>query len=231
MATHHPEQQDCATCHMPTRKTVDISHEQVTDHDIEARPASQGGLQLATLGADDALKLVAVGGFEAGARETGLAYAQLAERGDRAAARTALGLLAKLPSRVPTDVDVAVRLGYLEQISGDAVKAAASYKSALEADPWEPTALANLAVLDAGSGHVTEAIHLLQRLVDADPSRTAAGLNLAFIECSLDRREQALVLLGQLRRSNPDDPKLRRFADTGEYAGQRCSLNPQLPKK
>lgn len=231
MATHHPEQQDCATCHMPTRKTVDISHEQVTDHDIEARPASQGGLQLATLGANDMSKLVAVGGFEAGDRETGLAYAQLAGRGDHAAARTALGLLAKLPVRVPADVDVAVRLGYLEQIGGDAVKAAASYKSALEADPWEPTALANLAVLDAGSGHVPEAIHLLQRLVDADPSRTAAGLNLAFIECSLDQREKAAALLKRLRQSNPDDPQLRRFADTGEYAGQRCSLNPPLPKK
>nr|WP_246408873.1 tetratricopeptide repeat protein [Granulicella aggregans] len=231
MATHHSEQQDCATCHMPTRKTVDISHEQVTDHDIEARPASQGGLQLATLGANDMSKLVAVGGFEAGDRETGLAYAQLAGHGDRAAARTALGLLSKLPARAPAGVDVAVRLGYLEQISGDAGKAAASYKSALETDPWEPTALANLAVLDAGSGRVPEAINLLQRLVDADPSRTAAGLNLAFIECSLDRREKAAALLERLRRSNPDDPQLRRFADTGEYAGQRCLLNPQLPKK
>jgi predicted CXXCH cytochrome family protein len=231
MATHHPEQQDCATCHMPTRKTVDISHEQVTDHDIEARPETSGGLRLATLGSNDESKLVAVGGFDAGARETGLAYAQLAERGNRAAARTALELLSKLQPVVPTDVDVAVRLGYLEQVSGDALKAKASYKSALEADPWEPTALANLAVLDAGSGHVPEAINLLQRLVDADPSRTAAGLNLAFIECSLDRREKAVALLERLRQSNPDDPQLRRFADTGEYAGQHCSLTSQVREK
>ena len=124
---------------MPTRKTVDISHEQVTDHDIEARPATSTGLQLSTLGAKDDLRLVAVGGFEAGNRETGLAYAQLAERGDRTAARTALALLGKLPQTVPADVDVAVRLGYLEQINGNALKAQASYKSALEADPWEPT--------------------------------------------------------------------------------------------
>ena len=231
MATHHPEQQDCTACHMPTRKTVDISHEQVTDHDIEARPATSRGLQLATLGSNEGTKLVAVGGFEVGARETGLAYAQMAERGDRAAGRTALELLGKLPPTVPADVDVAVRLGYLEQVNGDAAKALASYKSALEADPWEPTALANLAVLDAGSGHVPEAINLLQRLVDADPSRTAAGLNLAFIECSLDRREKAASLLQRLRQSNPDDPKLRRFTETGEYAGQHCSLASPSPTK
>jgi predicted CXXCH cytochrome family protein len=226
MAKHHPEQQDCATCHMPTRKTVDISHEQVTDHDIEARPVTSGGLQLTTLGSNDGPKLLAVGGFEVGARETGLAYAQLAERGDRAAARTALELLNRLPQAVPADVEVAVRLGYLEQISGAAMKAAASYKAALDTDPWEPTALANLAVLDAGSGHVPEAINLLQRLVDADPSRTAAGLNLAFIECSLDRRDKVAALLEKLRQSNPDDPQLRLFASSGEYAGQHCSLTP-----
>jgi predicted CXXCH cytochrome family protein len=231
MATHHTEQQDCATCHMPTRKTVDISHEQVTDHDIEARPATSTGLQLSSLGAKDDLRLVAVGGFESGNRETGLAYAQLAERGDRTAARRALDLLGKLPPTVPADVDVAVRLGYLEQVNGDAVKAQASYKSALETDPWEPTALANLAVLDAGSGRVAEAINLLQRLVDADPSRTAAGLNLAFIECSLDRREKATALIERLQRSNPDDPQLRHFAGTGEYAGQHCSLAPEIQKK
>ena len=234
MATHHSEQQDCASCHMPTRKTVDISHEQVTDHDIEARPVIQNesktGLHLSDLGSSDVVRLVPVGGFEAGDRETGLAYAQLAERGDRAAGRTALALLSKVPATVPADVDVAVRLGYLQQVSGDAGKARASYKSALEADPWEPTALANLAVLDAGSGRVPEAINLLQRLVDADPSRTAAGLNLAFIECSLDRREQAAALIERLRRSNPDDLQLRRFAGTGEYAGQHCSLAPPPTK-
>lgn len=231
MATHHTEQQDCATCHMPTRKTVDISHEQVTDHDIEARPAAGAGLQLATLGSSDWLELKPVGNFVVGDRETGLAYAQFAERGDRAAARTALALLSKLPTSSPADVDVTVRLGYLEQVNGDFVKARASYKSALDANPWEPTALANLAVIDASSGQIPQAINLLQRLVDADPSRTAAGLNLAFIECSLDQRPKALALLERLRRSNPDDPKLRRFVSTGEYAGQRCLLSPQQPSK
>ncbi len=42
--THHPEQPDCAACHMPRRSTTDISHEQETDHNIERIP-----LQLTSL--------------------------------------------------------------------------------------------------------------------------------------------------------------------------------------
>ena len=32
---HHPEQPDCAKCHMPKSATQDIAHEQVTDHRIQ----------------------------------------------------------------------------------------------------------------------------------------------------------------------------------------------------
>jgi predicted CXXCH cytochrome family protein len=218
MASHHPEQPDCAKCHMITRNTADISHEQVTDHDIEARPMSRS-----RSGGDENVRLVPVGNFTAGDRELGLAYAQFAQRGDRQAGETALRLLSKLAPN-PADVDVAVRLGYLQQISGDLAKARVSYVSALQANPWEPTALANLAVIDAGSGHVSEAIRLLQRLVDADASQSAAGLNLAYIHCNLDHKDEARSLLEKLLKSNPDDAQLRQFFSTGDYAGHHCSI-------
>jgi hypothetical protein len=223
MAAHHPEQPDCAKCHMPSRSTVDISHEQVTDHDIEARPASQSGPRLQSIGGDE-IQLVPVGGFAAGDREFGLAYAQLAQRGNASAARTALRLLSKLPPSSTPDPEVSVRVGYLQQIAGDRESARNSYAAALKVNPREPTALANLAVIDAGSGHVPEAIHLLQRLVDADPSQTAAGLNLAFIQCNLNQSQEARSLLGRLQQSNPDDPQLRQFMKSGNYGGRHCSL-------
>ena len=228
MASHHPDQPDCAHCHMPTRNTIDISHEQVTDHDIEAYPPAPVAHNASTN-----VELAPVGNFPASERDTGLAYAQFAQRGDpktaRAAAERALSLLSKLPPTTPVDVEVAVRLGYLEQISGDPASARAAYTAALTANPWEPTALANLAVLDAGSNRVPEAIHLLERLVNADPAQTAAGLNLAFIQCSLNKPAQARVLLDRLRKSNPDDPQLRQFLASGQYAGQRCSLTEPKP--
>jgi hypothetical protein len=225
MATHHAEQPDCATCHMPSRKTTDISHEQVTDHDIEAKPVPAANALLRSLSREGQPELVPVGGFAAGDRDFGLAYAQLAQRGDAAAGRLALHLLTSLPASTAPDLEVQVRLGFLKQREGDLAGARTAYAAALAADPWEPTALANLAVIDAGSGHLPEAVRLLERLVAADPAQTAAGLNLAFIECRLDRHEDALALLERLRQANPDDARLYRFATTGEYGGERCMLS------
>lgn len=222
MAAHHPEQPDCAACHMPSRNTADISHEQVTDHDIEAHPRKTSTLR--SLRIEDEVQLVTVGDFAAGDRETGLAYAQLAQRGNRQAGAKALALLTKLAPTHRSDVEVQVRLGYLEQLSGNLTGAASSYKAALEADPWEPTALANLAVLDAGTSHVPEAIRLLERLIAADPAQTSAGLNLAFIDCRLRRTADARALLQRLSAVNPDDPQLQRFGATGDYGDQQCSL-------
>lgn len=224
MATHHPEQPDCATCHMPARSTTDISHNQVTDHDIEVHPSNATSSALPSAAAT--FDLVTVGPFPAGDREFGLAYAQLAERGLPNAGATALRLLSSAVHSGLSDHELQARYGYLLQTSGQPQQARAAYAAALKDDPYDPTALANLAVLDASSGHLPEAIHLLDRLTQADPSQTSAGLNLAFIECSLGQPNRALNLIDRLAAINPDDPQLRDFRDHGTYAGQRCNLHP-----
>ncbi|MGB6687330.1 MAG: cytochrome c3 family protein, partial [Terracidiphilus sp.] len=70
-ASHHAENPDCTACHMARPPSNDIAHEQVTDHWIRKR-VSEERLPLATSG-----DLVAVGGFTAGDRDLGLAYAQM----------------------------------------------------------------------------------------------------------------------------------------------------------
>jgi tetratricopeptide (TPR) repeat protein len=222
MATHHPEQPDCATCHMPSRVTTDISHNQVTDHDIEIHLSNTTQLKDLSPSYD----LVAVGPFPAGDREFGLAYAQLAERGLPNASGKALRLLTRAAQSGQSDHELEARLGYLLQTSGDTQKARTAYTAALADDPYDPTALANLAVLDASSGHVPEAIHLLERLTRADPSQTSAGLNLAFIECKLGQPARALDIISRLAALNPDDPQLREFLNHGTYANQHCNLHP-----
>lgn len=228
MATeHHPEQQDCALCHMPTRPTSDISHEQLTDHNIQRRhDEGSPPLRLSGLGraADISETLVPVGGAKVGSRELGLAYAQLAERGDRAAAMRARDLLREAEKGGQADVPVHVQLGFLEQVSGDPARAIAEYGAALEGNPFESAALGNLAVLDARVGRTTEAMELLQRLFRADPSQTAAGLNLAFLECRLGSPVEAARDLDRLAEFSPDDPQIDAFRRTGMYGGQRCDL-------
>lgn len=225
MATqHHPEQKDCTSCHMPRRATSDISHEQVTDHDIEVRwPEARGARSE---------ELVTVGGVAATEAEFGMAYAQMTGRGGEAYGREALRRLQRAAGTAGTGTTgtgglepaMEAELGYLLQVSGQAEAARAAYARALENDPYQATALGDLGVLDAGTGRLAEGVGLLERLVKADPSQTVAGLNLALIECKLGRPEAALALMEQLRRVNPDDPQLREFQRHGSYAGSHCDL-------
>ena len=227
MATHHPEQKDCASCHMPTRTTLDISHEQLTDHDIEAKPKSAEettGLVLTDLTRGRPRELVPVGSVTAGDRELGLAYAELAQHGDRSSGERALRLLKSAEAKGADDADLHDQLGYLLQVSGDAKAAAGEYLAALKQRPRDTTAAANLAVLDAGTGQGAEAVRLLTQVVQDDPSQTAAGLNLAFLECRMGRKDDALATVQRMLVFNPDSAAARRMVESGRYGGQVCSL-------
>jgi Flp pilus assembly protein TadD len=207
---------------MPSRDTADISHEQVTDHDIQRRPES---LPIARfLNAGDADDLLTVGKMQAGDREMGLAYAQLTVSGNQKDAEKALHLLLKAERDGASDAELHMKLGLLEQMSGSDSDARKEYADSLKEDPYDATALGDLAILDAVSGHTADAVSLLQRAVDADPSQLAAGLNLAFIECRVGNKKKALQILTGLTRFDPDDPTLHKFLSSGIYAGERCSL-------
>jgi len=227
MATHHPERQDCASCHMPTRSTLDISHEQLTDHDIEAKPKrteESTPLMLTDLTRVRARELVPVGNVTAGDRELGLAYAELAQRGDRDSGERALRLLKSAEAKGADDADLHDRLGYLLQVSGDARGATAEYLAALRERPLDTTAAANLAVLDAGTGQAAEAVRLLAQVVKDDPSQTAAGLNLAFLECRMGRKDDAAATVRKMLEFNPDSQAAKRMLGNGSYGGQVCLL-------
>ena len=211
---HHPEQQDCATCHMPSRRTADISHEQVTDHDIERVSASRHPAAKAWV---DGEALVPVGGVTVGDRELGLAYAQRAQKGDGKAADRALDMLLRAETAGADDEQVHVNLGFLQQLKGNTAAARREYAAALRENPYSPSALTNRAVLDAGGGDVAEAVRLLDRLVRADPSQTLAGVDLLKLECRAGEGEHAGALVELLRSVNPDAPELRAFP-----AGRPC---------
>jgi Flp pilus assembly protein TadD len=219
---HHPEQQDCAVCHMPTRATTDISHEQTTDHGIQRRPTA-GNLHLASLG-ETSSHLVPVGNVKPGDREFGLAYAQTGMNGNREAQQLALKLLLRAEASGADDLELHTQLGLIDQLVGEPAAALREYDRALVEDGNDNTALGNKAVLEAASGHTALAASLLKQVVANDPSQVAAGLNLALIQCLSGNKAQAGAILSNLRRFNPDDPAVLGFINKGVYAGQRCSL-------
>lgn len=206
VARHHPEQADCVSCHMAASPSSDIAHEQVTDHFIRKRvdskrtkPASSGELE-------------AVGGFIASDRELGLAYAQMADRGDPAAAIRAIELLrrAEKEDRNGTsDVEVHVQLGYLEQVSGHPEVAASEYRHALAASPYNSLALGNLAFIEAQNHRDTEAAKLWRQVFSHDPTELNAGQNLAIVDCRAGDAAGAVDTLERMLVFAPDNGKAR----------------------
>jgi hypothetical protein len=215
---HHPEQQSCATCHMPRSASEDIAHEQVTDHRI----------QIPRLMPDRASKndvLVPIGKEKPTDRELGLAYAQMAQRGDRRSGEMALVLLRKaeaLETATIKDADLHTEQGFLEQELADIHAADREYRAALASDPDDGTARGDLAVLFASTGDYTTAVQLWKRVFDADPAEAAAGYNLALGQCKLGQKEEAQATLKRLLSFAPDDQRARALAAALAGAAQHC---------
>jgi Flp pilus assembly protein TadD len=220
---HHPEQPDCATCHMPRGASEDIAHEQVTDHRIQIpRPA------VLRSGAERASKsgtLAPIGDEKATDRELGLAYAQMAQRGDRRSGEIALTLLRKaetLEAATAKDAELHTELGFLEQKSGNIHAADREYRAALASNPDDGTARGDLAVLFAGTGDYATAVRLWQRVFEADPAQAAAGYNLALGQCRLGQKNEAEATLKRLLSFDPDDQRARSLATALAGSAQTC---------
>ena len=110
---HHPRQQDCTACHMPRMESADIRHTVVTDHRI-IRERQADGPRAPEVG-----RLVQFGNVQPEARDLGLAYGEVALRGDAFATREALRLLQHALQQHPDDPEVLTRFGYLHQARGN----------------------------------------------------------------------------------------------------------------
>jgi predicted CXXCH cytochrome family protein len=216
---HHPEQPDCASCHMPRSKSEDVVHEQVTDHRIQIPGRVVGGFA-ARSGA-----LVPIGREEASDRELGLAYAQMAHRGDRDSGEKAQALLRKAEAQQPSgtrDAELHTELGFLDQEAGDIHAADREYRAALAADADDGTARGDLAVLFAETGDYETAVRLWRRVFDADPTQTAAGYNLALGQCRLGKKQDAEATLKRLLSFAPDNQRARALAAALAGGAQSC---------
>lgn len=216
---HHAENPDCTGCHMPREETEDIAHEQVTDHRIQI----PGKPYVSPFAGEE---LVAIGGVHPGPRDEGLAWAQLALRGDRAAGERAMRLLLEAEkSGVEQAGDGALHmeLGFLEQMSGDRERAKAEYEAALRADPYNPTAAGDLAVLDAQRGDFAAALPLWRTVFEHDPGASAAGIDLAVGECRTSGKDAAEQTLRRVLLFSPDNDAARKSLLALEAGTQRCA--------
>jgi len=217
--THHPENPDCASCHMARPPSNDIAHEQVTDHWIKKR-VSQDRLPLATTG-----DLIPVGGMIAGDRDLGLAYAQMAARGDQQAGEKAVQFLRRTEKQslgAPTDHELHAQLGFLDQLAGKTQDAAEEYRKALVADPFDSLAAGNLALIEAQQHHYPEAIRLWTQVFNHDPVQIDAGLNLAIVQCGVGQRDTTLATLNRVLAFSPDNDRARTMMAAIRSGKQTC---------
>ena len=197
----------------------DIAHEQVTDHWIRKR-ITNGRLPLASTG-----ELDAVGGMTADDRDLGLAYAQMAARGNQAAGERAITLLQRAEhtgSEAIRDHELHAQLGFLDQMSGQANAAVEEYQMALESDPNNSLAAGDLAVLKAGQRQYADATRLWKAVFDHDPAQLGAGMNLAVVECGEGERAAALQTLDRLLEFSPDNQKAKALAREIRADSQKC---------
>jgi tetratricopeptide (TPR) repeat protein len=208
VSKHHPDTPDCAGCHMPREKSVDVAHEQVTDHRIQRRP----GLSLPSQSGE----LTVVGGGSVSDRDLGLAYFQRAIHGDRQSGQRAMTLLQQYERRGGDegDPDLHRALGFLEQMSGDRAAATREYQAALRADPQDSVAAGDLAILETQSGHPQDAVIRLQQVTQSDPGETTAAMDLAMIECATGNPQLAVKALQRLLDFSPDDKQARHMLET-----------------
>ena len=204
---------------MPREKTGDVAHEQVTDHRIQRRPLLSLDQGVAHTG-----DLTVVGGGPASDRELGLAYFQLAERGDVQAGRRSMQLLqqAERSGGDQADPDLHTALGLLEQLSGDRQAAMREYQAALHANPADSVAAGDLAILEARAGDAKDAVAGLQWVSEHDPADTSAGIDLAMLECSIGDPQAAVTALRHLLQFSPDDGKARQALAAIETERERC---------
>jgi len=216
--THHPENPDCTACHMARPPSNDIAHEQVTDHWIK-KTVSQERLPLATTG-----DLVVVGGSSASDRDSGLAYAQMAARGDRQSGVRALDLLRRAEEQPGAllDHELHTQLGFLEQLNGETQQAAEEYRLALSADPFDSLAGGNLAFIEEGLHQNAEAIRLWNSVFAHDPVQLGAAMNLAVVACGTGQRSVAIATLQRLVIFSPDNQKAQSMLANIRSGRQSC---------
>lgn len=210
---HHRGEPDCTTCHMPRMESADISHTVVTDHRIVRarsvempRPSAVGRLipfGAIPSGPSAPAAPVAPSGVLA-SRELGLAYGEVALRGDAFAASEATRLLEEASRQHPADANVLTRLGYLYQVRGDLDRAEQAYAQALKIDPRRAVVAGNVGVFDARRGLLTQALALWRAAFETNPQLSEIGVNLGRGLCAQGDAAGATAVLRRVLRHNPD---------------------------
>jgi hypothetical protein len=222
--THHAEQPDCTSCHMPSSLSTDVAHTEVTDHRIRRQPQiapqllqdknTQGNLPrlvpFPALKSDDDV------------RDLALAWESLANSGMTVAAPEAERLLRSALEKSPNDPVLLSALGYSAQKKGDLDRARELYQRALAIDPALIDAATNLGAIEANRGHLREALKLWQDAFQRAPGQSRIGMNIARLFCDTAQSNNARDYVLRVLEFNPDLPEAKNLLQQLNDGSRKC---------
>ncbi|HSK81723.1 MAG TPA: tetratricopeptide repeat protein [Thermoanaerobaculia bacterium] len=177
---HTAQASDCASCHMPKRRTQDVVHVVMTDHLIRRNP---GGPELLAPLRETETVLTGLRLLGPGAPEGDLGEVYRAAATLRAAATDeAVGYLEKKLSQVrPAQIEPWLDLAQGQIRRGRHADAERTLREVLARTPDHPQALEWLALARAGQGDAEGAITILRQVLalPAGSDRAEAEYNLA----------------------------------------------------
>jgi len=206
-ASRQANHDDCAACHMPHNPPSDIDHVVFTDHSIRRRPATTS----ASSAPADA-ELAPFPGFDAGVRDTGLAYATLALREQNETYRErGFRLLQEAAANGSAD---ALALAYLAEFYRDRkddAHALPLYEQSWRMDPTQAPVAAALGAYQMQRGNLPEAIRWWNQALAISPALLLVRTNLATALTRTGHPEEAQATLRKALEFNPSFQEAREL--------------------
>jgi predicted CXXCH cytochrome family protein len=205
--THHPENNDCTSCHMPRTGARNVLHVAWTDHRISKLPeATVAASQSADRG-----ELTAIFSPGTTQRDEAMANYQALLEGDRSRESVAWEQLNSQRSGLANDVAALDALGNLSAERGEQDQAEKAFRRVLELAPSDLTALSNLGTLLAKEGKLKEGATLLNKAFDRNQDIPGLAMNLARVQCMAGDGQAARTTLTTALIYCPNVDDMRRL--------------------
>jgi Flp pilus assembly protein TadD len=213
--THHPENDDCTSCHMPRTGARNVLHVAWTDHRIRKLPeAAPAGSQ-----ADDRGQLTPIFSPGTTGRDEAMANYQALLEGDRSRESAAWTELNAQRSGLAQDAAALDALGNISAERGENEEAEKAFRRVLELVPSDLTALSNLGTLLAKEGKLKEGEALLNQAFDHNQDIPGLAMNLARVQCMSGDGRGARATLATALIYCPNVEDMRRLLTQMDNCG------------
>ncbi len=198
-ASHHSENPDCTSCHMPRNGAENIPHVAWTDHRI--RKISDESESIKNLGEGETLTPI----FSPATikRDMALAYYQAVLEGNFVLQQKAYQSLEELRMEISVDKEALNALGIESEKRGEYKQAAEIFETVLKLDPQNLTALSNLGTLRAKSGDLQGAMALWRPAFARNEDVVGLAKNLAQVQCMTGDPVSARATLEKTMQYSP----------------------------